>query len=204
VIHAYTQRIASFSTEQSLLLQETNRLKDVERLLEAERLQQAGDLNGAREEAKQVQARTQKILDQVTWQGDACRLQLAQEQIKAQSAEELSNALAQEVSSYKRQLNQQLADLQQCKAQLGLQQGATSRLRLHQVGLREHKLKSVQMDERHFILSMTYTRWKTENLRARQCVQCARIITAIGIQRRKLSRHGKINQTHLIICVLPQ
>lgn len=165
---------------------ETKRRKEVEGLLEAERLQQAGDLSGAREEAKHVQERTQRILDQVAWQGDACRLQLAQEQIKAQTCEELSNSLAKEVSAYKRQL-------EDSKAKCELLQSATSQLRLHQVRLREHRLQIVKMDERQIILSRTCTRWKTEYLNARRCVQSARILTAMCEQRHKLSRHEKTN-----------
>ncbi len=192
--HSYrTQKTVGWKQLQSQLLQaehnleiETKRRKEVEGLLEAERLQQAGDLSGAREEAKHVQEQTQRILDQVAWQGDACRLQLAQEQIKAQTCEELSNALAKEVSAYKRQL-------EELKAKCELLQSATSRLRLHQVGLREHKLQRVQMDERQTLLFRTCTRWKTEYLNTRRCVQSARILTAICVQRHKLSRQETIN-----------
>ena len=188
-----TQKTGGLKQLQSQLLQaehnleiETKRRKEVEGLLEAERLQQAGDLSGAREEAKHVQERTQRILDQVAWQGDACRLQLAQEQIKAQTCEELSNALAKEVSAYKRQL-------EEMKKKCEMLQSATSRLRLHQVVLREHKLQRVQMDERQTLLARTCMRWKTEYWNARRCVQSARILTAVCVQRHKLSRQEKIN-----------
>ena len=79
---------------------EVKRREEVEELLESERQQRGderkqyvGQLSSTTKEAKEMQERTQKVLDQVALQGDVVRLQLAQEQIRAQNAEDFSQAL---------------------------------------------------------------------------------------------------------------
>ena len=169
---------------------EVKRREEVEELLESERQQRGderkqyvGQLSGTTKEAKEMQERTQKVLDQVALQGDVVRLQLAQEQIRAQNAEDFSQALAQEASANKMQL-------QKWQTQMDFLRSSTARLRLHQVKLREHKLESMRREETAALISKTFVKWKKELLQAKWCVQCCRILTSIRMQRYKLSRYA--------------
>ena len=165
---------------------EVQRREEVEKCLEAERTQHLQDRADATAEGKEKQQQTQRVLEQVSWQGDAARLQLAAEQVRVKQAEQLSNELAQEVLSYKKQLDE-------LQKQVNNLQSHQPRLLLHQVRLREHKLSSAQREERGAILTMSYKKWQREFLQSRRSVQCARFLTAVRLQRHRLSRKSSVS-----------
>ena len=165
---------------------EVQRREEVEKCLEAERTQHLQDRADATAEGKEKQQQTQRLLEQVSWQGDSARLQLAAEQVRVQQAEQLSNELAQEVLSYKKQLDE-------LQKEVNNLQSHQPRLLLHQVRLREHKLSSAQREERGAILTMSYKKWQREFLQSRRSVQCARFLTAVRLQRNRLSRKSSVS-----------
>ncbi len=174
---------------------EIKRYQELEEILMAERATHAEEMrrhaeerSGANEDAMHLQERTQKLLSQVSWQGDACRMQMVAEQLKTKHAEDLSNELAQEVLACKKQC-------QEIQHELAALRGAHSRLLSHRVLLREHKLASVGKNDKAAILVSCFMKWKGESLQSRRCVQCARILTAMRMQRLKISRRRQTSCT---------
>ena len=160
------------------LEQEASRREEAERTLQLAKTQHIEDKSVGNKEAEDWQDRTRKILDQVSWQGQTYRLQLAEEQIRVRQAEELCDELSKEVSGCKKQFR----ELQQ---QFESSRSANAKLRLHQADLCFQKLASVERQHQAALLLDAFTQMKRTYLQHRRATKNARIITVLRVDRHR-------------------